>query len=306
MKNYLLLLSVLLGSIVSANAQETSKKWTPSVDLILTAVPTFKPVGTDTTTVNTFSIAPAFSFRSPAGFGFMYSPRLVLGGSNPGIFAHLVSIGIEQYDKPHYSFVLDYNHWFFTNNSSVPYSPLNNEIYSSYTYKKAVLRPAISAGFGFGNDAESGNTLVSDFGLSAGVSHLFGSDKSAISFNPGIFLNAGTNEYFSFMTATKYLSQSGGVNHIVKTKSGKGSVNSSGRGRGGSSGSSSGTGSTGTTTTTASTANFGISNVELNFEGAYEKWPFAIRPMGSLYFPVGVNSGSPVDGYWQINFSYSF
>lgn len=303
MKIKLLVTGLFLCVYSLANAQENSKRWTPSVDLIFTSVPTYRNSGTDTTLKNSLSVAPAFSYRSPAGVGFLYSPRFVTGGSKPGIYMHLLSLGIEQYDKPNYSFVFDYNHLFFTNNTSIPTSPLTNEIYTSYTYKKAVLRPGISAGLGFGNLTEGNTTsLVSDFGLSAGVSHLFGSEKSAFSIAPGIFLNAATDDYFSFMSVSKYLSQSSGYKNYVKKNSGKGSSNSNGRGNGGSSGSGSNTNTTSNTTK----ANFGISNLELNFEGAYEKWPFAIRPMASIYFPVGVNTGSPIDGYWQINFSYSF
>ncbi len=283
---------LLLAFASYSKAQDSTKKWQPSAGINFTTVPTINISGTDTSFQNTLSIAPTFSFRSQGGFGVAYSPVFVAGGSNPGIFMHIVTIGLEQYSKKNFDLVADYSHFFFTGNSSIPTTPISNEVILSAKYKRLWLRPVLSAGFGFGtNNGVSPSTGAYDIELAAGVSHSFDWEQNNFSFNvsPSVLVNAGTNEYFSFLKLSKYISHSKKFNKIVK--------NTHARNRGG---------GTSTTQSTTTTQRVSVNNIELNLESSIDIGSFSIRPSGSLFVPVSSSSNSGLGGYWELTMTYSF
>lgn len=289
-------MTVLFLALCSYSIGQGLKNWQPSVEMNFSSVPVFHISGTDTSLQNEISIAPYFTYRSSGGFGVSYSPYFVTGGSDPGVFMHLVTIGLEQYGKKDYELVADYNHFFFTDNSSVPTTPITNEIILGATYKKLWLSPKISAGIGFGTNKEtSPSTPAYDIELAGGISHYFDwKSDNDFSFNvtPSILLNAGTNEYFSFLKLSKYISHSNNYKSIVKNP------HASNKGRGNS-------GRTTTTTTTAAntTQTISVNNIEVNLESTVEHGSISVRPAASLYVPV---SSSKPGGYWELNFSYYF
>lgn len=295
MKNFSITI-LFLAFYYCSVAQDDSKKWQPSVELNFSSVPVFDISGTDTSLHNVISLAPYFSLRSPGGFGISYSPYFVTGGSHPGIFMHLVTIGLEQYGKKDYELIADYNHFFFTNNNSIPSSPITNEIVLGATYKKLWLAPKFSAGIGFGTNKEtSPYTSAYDIELAGGVSHYFdwtGENDFSFNVTPSILLNAGTNEYFSFLKLSKYISHNSKYKNIVKNPH----AGNKGRGNSG------GTTST-VSTSSSSSQTISVNNVELNLESTIGHGSFSVRPAASIYVPV---SSSAISGYWELNLSYYF
>ena len=285
-------------SFFSSNGQQDSKAWHASAGVNISGIPTLHFAGTDTTTEKALSIAPSFSFRSPGGFGIIYAPYFVTGGSRPAIFMHEVTIGVEQYDKKDYEFVADYNHFFFTGNSSIPSTPITNEVVVEGSYKKLWLSPKLLGGMGFGMDNEvSPSRFAYDVELSGGVSHDFDwQEGNDFTFNvtPSVLLNAGTDEYFSFLKLSKYISHSRYYKNIVKNTH----AANKGNGRG-----SSGTTTITTTTSSSVSQPVTVNNVELNLETSVEHGSLSIRPAASLYIPVSTHS---LSGYWELNLAYYF
>lgn len=132
----ILSLSLFLICSLSSFEQDSTSKWTFSVSMGFEPVPVYSISGTDTSFVNSFSLAPGFSIRHSSGLGLTYSPKFVTGGPSPGIYMHALTFGIEQYDKEAFNYTFNYSHYFFTNTAGIPYSPINNEISGSITYKK--------------------------------------------------------------------------------------------------------------------------------------------------------------------------
>ena len=289
MKNTFLLIMMTFLSII-VFAQEEQARWTPTIGLQSDIVPIYNIVGADTSYSNAFSIAPSFSIRNAAGWGITYSPKLLPGTSGPFIFMHAVTVGVEQYDKKIIDYSLNYNHYFFTGNRSVPYSPLNNEISGSLAWKTMWIHPVIEAGVGFGKDTSSGkNSYVDDIAVVLGAGHSFKLYKDSsidVTVSPALLLNSGTNDYFSFLTITKYIGH--GQNSLKFLKNGH-ENKSGGNGKNNASGSS-----------------FAVSNIEARLETSVELGNWALRPDASLYFPVGKYSGTRVYGYWQVTLTYSF
>jgi hypothetical protein len=269
----------LLVIAYSCEAQDSTKSWHISIGADLTSVPTFIISGTDTSFKNSLSVSPTFSLRNKNGFGITYSPKFVLGGSNPGLYMHFVTVGIEQYNKKKIDLIAEYNHFFITSNSSIPSTPLTNEVYTEITFKKSIIRPMLGLGVGFGADDQKGSSgLVYDVSAEAGIGHRFVKNvKGAeIDFIPSLKVNAGTDEYFSFMYSSKYLSGSKNFNKYIHKK--KGSTSPS----------------------------FSINNVEADLEGSYEKGSFRVQPSAGFVFPVSSTEGSGVSAYWQLSFQYTF
>ena len=111
---------------------------------------------------------------------------------------------------------------------------------------------------------------------------------------PSVLLNAGTNEYFSFLKLSKYISHSNNYKSIVKNP------HASNKGRG-----NSGRSTTTTTSTSTSTPSqtISVNNIEVNLESTVEHGSISVRPAASIYVPV---SSSKLSGYWELNFSYYF
>jgi len=277
----------------NGRAQDSTKKWQPTLGINFTSVPTLNISGTDTSFQNALSIAPVFNIRSKGGFGVIYSPVFVSGGSHPGIFMHIITIGLEQYDNKDFDLVADYSHFFFTGNSSIPTTPITNEVILEATYKQWSLMPKLSAGFGFGtNNDVSPSTGAYDIELAWGVSHSFAWEQKDFSYNvtPSVLMNAGTNEYFSFLKLSKYISHSNQFNKIVKNPHASHS-----RGN-----------TTTTTTTEQTTQKISLNNIELNLESSIEHGSFSIRPSASLYVPVSSQDNAVIGGYWELSLSYNF
>jgi hypothetical protein len=284
-KIYLLYSLAFLFITNNSYAQDSTKMWQPSIEVNFTAVPTYAIAGTDTSFQNSLSVAPSFVLRNKNGFGVSYSPKFITGGSKPGIYMHEVMVGFEQYDKKSFDFFAEYNHFFFVNNSSIPVTPITNELFTGITYKKSWIRPMFSIGLGFGTNSQTiGANAVYDVALSAGISHPFTQEiKGAdISITPSLKLNAGTNQYFSFMHSTKYISSNKNFNKYIK-KIGKN-----------------------TTGTSSQAQTLSISNMELALQASYQKGAFSILPATSFIFPLSSNDGSGVSAYWQLSVRYDF
>jgi hypothetical protein len=297
----LFLLSFIFLITVNVFAQDNSVKLHPVAGVRLDPVAVYSISGTDTGFVNSLSLAPVFSLRHKSGLGITYSPKFIMSALKPGLYMHELTAGIEQYDKEIVDYSFNYSHYFFTNNTSVPYSPLNNEIYGSVNYKKTWINPFFSAGIGFGNDiGETGTSMmVYDVGASAGVGHTFDWEATATSgyFRPMVSINAGTNQYFSLLNTTKYIGRNKKFNQEIKSKVTNAGI--SGRGNGNHSNNSA-------SSATTEKEKFDLNNIETGIEAAVEKGGFTIRPTANIYLPVGASAGSGIISYWQMVIEYRF
>ena len=307
MKRKYLILFLSFITYLNSEAQDssTNSKFHFIAGLNFTTVPTLNISGVDTTYMNSLSVATALTL-SYKSFSAIYSPKFVAGGSHSGIYMHAFSVEYSQYDKPNMDFALEYTHMFFTNNPSIPYSPLNNDIYTAVKYKKSWIQPQVSAGLGFGNTkATSTNSSgsVYDLGLSAGLGHMFKWDNDNISYtvSPSILVNGGTNQYFSYLKISRYIGHNNKFGSYTKKGGGanRGNGSTNGRGNGGG-------GVTTTTSPSITGESFSLSNVEANLESSAEIGSFNIRPTLSFYVPVGNAAGSGISTYWQIALQYKF
>ena len=279
MKNYFFALVLILSSI-SGFTQDSLGSRASSISLNFSGVPTAQISGPDTTYQNSLSISPVLDLRSKSGWGITYSPGIITSGKKPGIYMHTISAGYDGFGKRNFGMSFNYSHFFFTNKTSVPYSPIKNEIFISFGYSRTWLKPLFIASIGFGKD--SGNSVAAhEIGLAGGISHDFGwKDKSIFSYigiSPSLMLNAATNEYFSFLRASKYISNSINFPKYLKSK-----------------------------TKSGDRQNLSLSNIELNLATDLEKNSFSIHPTASIFLPVSSGTDNSPYGYWQVSLQYHF
>lgn len=241
-------------------------------------------------------VAPYIDYNHKSGLGFNFKAYALPGGSDPGFYLSAISPYYAKYNGKLLPYI-SYTRYIQHDNPSVPYSPIQNEIYAHLRLKTRYIDPIVGVDFGFGQDEQNNDENVSDVNAFVGVSHLFVLGKSdaysnnALGFRPALQLNAGTDRYFKFMRTTKYISQNTTLKRMGYTK-GRGN-NSTGDG----------SSTTEDVYTISETNEFNLSNVEANIYLMYFFGKFSIEPSGSLYFPLRGDDRTPY-GYWQVNLNY--
>ena len=269
----------------NSNKHDKSSGKNSSLQINFSTVPTQSVSATDTTYANSFSIAPVVDLRSKSGWGISYSPAFVTSGAKTGIYMHTISGGYERYGKGKTDLAFSYNHFIATNKTSVPYTPISNEVFFYTRFTGSWIHPLLSASVGFGKDSSGGtNKAATELGIQAGVSHGFNWDEvgifNSIELTPGLILNAGNNQYFSFLSASKYIAHS---SHLLKQ------IKATGKNK----------------KTTNSLSQLQVSNLELTTEMSLEKGRFSLQPEGSVFIPVG-SANHTIYGYWQVGLHYRF
>ena len=296
---YRLAIILLLISAIQVNAQEENSSKVigknKGYSLFGAGVETSTTsyINTDTKDSNGVNlyIAPYIEYSHKSGFGIRVKSYALPGGSNPGFYLTSISPYFAKYDGKVFPYI-SYTRYIQHSNLSIPYSPIQNEIYAHVRIQTKYIDPWAGIDIGFGNDEQNNNESVSDVNVYVALTHLFLKDSlgdkknNTLGVRPGLQLNAGTDRYFKFTRTTKYISQN--------TK-----VSRTGYGRGRSS----------ETTVpadvyTISVENdFSLSNLEANLYVMYFFEKFSIEPSGSLYFPLRGDDRRPY-GYWQINLNY--
>jgi hypothetical protein len=276
-----------------SKAPDKASSFSTSAGLSFTTTGVYDIAGADTSIVNRLALSPFAELRHDSGFGVIYHPVIVIGGDHKGLLMHNITASFERYDLPNWSVDIAYTHTFFTRNSNFPSSPLNNEFYAMGSYTKPWLAPTLSAAYGFGKDSTGS---ASDLSVSAGVGHNFSGKnkarKTEWSISPSLSVNGATNNNYSYLENTKYISRNGKLGKALGQKHANKRHN--------------GQGNTTTTAGTESTASvgFAVNNIEAGFWSSYSKGHFEVNPMGSIYFPLV--SGNSVSAYWQLSFRYNF
>jgi len=296
MKNLIYgLLFLMSGPFALAqDSTNADPAFTFRIGLMSTTTTAYKISATkDTTYKNHLVVAPTLSILHESGLSLDYAAYLLTSGIEPGLYMHTVTLGYENYDGKNFTVRTGYIHYFFTGNKGVPYSPITNELYFASDYKKPWLRPAVALGYALGQDET--NKVVSDFNAGVGVKHSFSFENagpfSSIDLGPSLFVNAGTNTYYSFLTTSKYISRN--------TNAAQSSGNGRGRGRGRNSA------ATATYINCLTATNkFTLSNIELGIYSDLEMRHFHIKPQGSIFFPL--RAADKISSYYQINMEYYF
>lgn len=299
-----LTLILLLISAIQVTAQDENPKnitgQNKNYSLLYGGIETSttSSINTDTKDSNSVSLylSPYIDYYHKSGFGIRVKSYALPGGSNPGFYLTSFSPYFAKYSGKVLPYIA-YSRYVQHDNPSVPYSPIQNELYAHLRIKTKYIEPWAGIDIGFGNDEQNNNESVSDVNAFVAVTRLFLKENlgvkknNALAMRPSLQLNAGTDRYYKFLRTSGYISQNTKANRIGY-----------GRGNNGQGGGS----ATVTNTYTISEENtFTLSNIEANMYIMYFFGKFSIEPSGSLYFPLRGDDRTPY-GYWQVNLNYWF
>ncbi len=163
-------------------------------------------------------LAPSLTYYHKSGFyGGVSSYYLVNANEHPW-FEWDLTAGYDYTKSDNVLTGISYTKYFFADSSDVPKTPITNEIFAYFYYRKWWLEPGISVDYGWGKHDESGEHTHSslrgnDFNVIFAVRHpfLFNgilSGTDAILLAPSIGFTCGTANYFSNLKAFQYITRS--------------------------------------------------------------------------------------------------
>ena len=287
MKNLIAIL--ILFSTLQSIAQENSKDFFVQAGLSASTTANYSINGTDTTLQSAFTLAPFVRIMHKSGLGLNYALNTLSSAGKQAVYMNTATAFYESYDKP-VNLNISYAHFFFNNNSTLPYTPINNELYGYVSYKKLWIAPAVVTNIGFGKNEN--NVTQAVFNVAAGVTHNFNFISESNNENDitlSLFLNSGNNEYYSFLRSVHYITQNTGSKGFLKSN---GHPHVRGQGNKGTA-----------TTASAATNQFTFNNIELNLYSSFHFANFELVPDGSIFVPVTAASG--VSAYWQLKLAYN-
>jgi hypothetical protein len=296
---YILATIFLLISVIHLNAQEENSSkiigknkvyslWGGGVETSTTSY-----INTDTKDSNGVNlyIAPYLEYSHKSGLGIRVKSYALLSGSNAGFYLTSLSPYFAKYDGPVFPYI-SYTRYIQHNNPSIPYSPIQNDIYAHVRLQTKYIDPWAGVDIGFGNDEQNNKKSVSDINAYVALTHLFLKDMIGVKKNntlgvrPSFQLNAGTDRYFKFTPTASYISQNTKANRTGYSRSRSSTISMPAN-----------------IYTISEENEFSLSNIEVNLYVMYFFDTFSVEPSGSLYFPLRGEDRTPY-GYWQINFNY--
>lgn len=173
----------------------------------------FRPV-----TMKSF-LSPNISYNHKSGlYASVYSYYLLNATRDPWFELDL-NAGYDHTKNKNFISGISYTRYFYKDSSDIPVTPITNEIFAYFFYRKWWLEPGLSVDFGWGKFKEQLNRRTertitgSDFNIIADVRHSFIfldvlKKDDAILLMPVASFTAGTAHYYSNLKSFQYVSRS--------------------------------------------------------------------------------------------------
>lgn len=164
-------------------------------------------------------LSPNISYNHKSGlYASVYSYYLLNATRNPWFELDL-NAGYDYTKNKDFISGISYTRYFYKDSSDIPATPITNEAFAYFFYRKWWLEPGISVDFGWGKFKEQLNrrqerTITgSDFNIIADVRHSFIfldvlRKDAAILLMPVASFTAGTAHYYSNLKSFQYVSRS--------------------------------------------------------------------------------------------------
>lgn len=184
----------------------------------------------DVTTSKKLTYSPTLGYYHKSGLGLTATGYIVNDGTKANFYQGGISPSYDYLENKNLATGFSYTR--FITRDSLPFytSPIQNELYAYFTYRKWWIRPTIALSYGWGSrtDYEQRETLIqdlrlrrrgfiyintketiSDFTLATSVRHDFYwldvlAYKDHIRFTPQLTLTSGTQKFGMNQTATTY------------------------------------------------------------------------------------------------------
>jgi len=163
-------------------------------------------------------VAPSLSYYHKSGFYTGVSAYYLFNSNNNPWFEWDLTAGYDYTKNNNFLTGVSYTRYIFTDSSDVPATPIKNEVFAYFYYRKWWLEPGISVDYGWGKDVSKGahvrETLRgNDFNVITSVRHPFifsgiVGRTDVLLFTPSVNLTMGTANYYSNLKAFQYITRS--------------------------------------------------------------------------------------------------
>ncbi|QEH41176.1 hypothetical protein [Chitinophaga sp. XS-30] len=178
-------------------------------------------------------LSPGISYNHKSGlFASVYGYYLFNASYDPWFETDL-NIGYDYTKSRRLMTGISYTRYFYRDSSDVPPTPIRNELFAYFIYRKWWLEPGISLDLGWGklrqrSDPQAERTVSgSDFNVIADLRHTFIymdllKNDDALLIMPVFSFTAGTANYYSNLKSFQYVSRSKLIQNRGKGKRGRG------------------------------------------------------------------------------------
>ncbi|WP_126247202.1 hypothetical protein [Chitinophaga rhizosphaerae] len=251
-------------------------------------------------------LSPSVTYTHKSGLFANAAAYYLLSGGNKPWFEFDLGGGYDYTRNRDLMTGISYTRYFYADSSDVPQTPVKNELYAYFIYRKWWLQPGLSLDFGWGSyvrDGAAGSLKEqgNDFNVIADVRHPF-LFMDVLKADDGLLimpiagLTTGTAKYFSSMRSFRYATRGNAIRKFSEKKN-------NGRGRGNGNGGGPVTEETETILSDGSA--FKPRAVDLGLRVSYIIGKFAISPSFTL-FKMLQGPDTSVSGYFTANVSVTF
>ncbi|MFY0254393.1 hypothetical protein ACDQ55_10610 [Chitinophaga sp. 30R24] len=176
-------------------------------------------------------IAPSLGYYHKSGFYAGISAYYLFKSIHKPWFEWDFTAGYDYTKHKDFLTGISYTRYAFADSSDVPTTPIKNEMFAYFYYRKWWLQPGISLDYGWGTDISEGvcrrETLRgNDFNIIAALRHPFvfsglAARSDVLMFTPALNLTMGTANYYSNLKALQYMTHSPKVVQIKKHPGGE-------------------------------------------------------------------------------------
>ncbi len=168
-----------------------------------------KVVNAKETSSNAIIYTPSLNYQNKSGFNLAAGVSL-LNDSAKGFTVNqsYLTTGYQLLNNDNIDFSIAYTHYFIADKYTASSSPIQNDLFTSLTYKKTWLQPGIGFDFSSGNSYDvnrkgrfydSITNKLKSYALIASIGHQFGwesvfKEDDGLSFTPGVLLNLGSSK----------------------------------------------------------------------------------------------------------------
>ncbi|HEY9259888.1 hypothetical protein [Chitinophaga sp.] len=163
-------------------------------------------------------VSPSLSYYHKSGFYAGISSYYLFNATNNPWFEWDMTAGYDYTKNKNFLTGVSYTRYIFSDSSDVPATPIKNEIFAYFYYRKWWLQPGVSFDYGWGKDVNEAAHLRetlrgNDFNIIAAVRHPFifsgiMGRGDVLLFTPSINLTMGTANYYSNLKAFQYITRS--------------------------------------------------------------------------------------------------
>lgn len=171
-------------------------------------------------------VAPSLSYYHKSGFYAGVSAYYLFNAINKPWFEWDLTAGYDYTKNKNFLSGISYTHYIFGDSTDVPATPIKNELFVYFYYRKWWLQPGLSVDYGWGKDVSRGSHLRetlrgNDFNIIASVRHPFifsgvVGRNDVVLLTPSVNLTMGTANYYSNLKAFQYITRSPKMTDVIK------------------------------------------------------------------------------------------